>query len=152
MEAWRICAARFASDPLSGVGAYLYGGRWNSQGVHLAYAALSRALCILEMRVHLSAETAPTDHVLIPIEVDDDLVAELDPATLPQGWRRFPAPPSLAGFGDAWVRGQESLGLVVPSAVVPEESNLLLNPRHPRMDRVRVGPAQPVQYDPRLFG
>ena len=151
MQAWRICAARFASDPLSGVGAYLHGGRWNSPGVHLAYAAMSRALCILEMRVHASPATAPTDHVMIPIEIADHLVAELDPATLPPGWRRFPAPPSLASFGDSWARERESLGLLVPSAVVPQEWNLLLNPRHPDMSEVRIGSMSPVQYDPRLF-
>jgi len=151
MYAWRICAAKYSAEPLSGVGAYLYGGRWNSAGVHMAYAATSRALAILEIRVHTSARTAPEDHVIVPIQIPDDGVAELDPSTLPAGWRRYPAPASLAAFGDSWARSMESVALLVPSAVVPEEWNLLVNPKHPRMDEVRTGEPVPLRYDPRLF-
>jgi len=151
MRAWRICAAQYSAEPLSGVGAYLYGGRWNSPGVHMAYAAMSRALCILEMRVHTASVTAPTDHVLIPVELRDEHVAELATSTLPSGWRRYPAPASLASWGDNWARGGESLALLVPSAVVPEEHNLLINPKHPQIDEIVMGAPRPVQYDPRLF-
>ena len=151
IRAWRICAAQYASDPISGIGAYLFGGRWNSPGVHMVYAATSQALSMLEIRVHTEVATAPRNHVVLPLDVPDRLVATLDAATLPQDWRRFPAPSALAAYGDAWVRSRESLGLLVPSAVVPEELNLLLNPKHPDLSQVVVGDPTPVQYDPRLF-
>ena len=149
--AWRICAERYADDPLSGHGAFLFGGRWNSRGVRMVYAATSRALAILELRVHTATSTAPTDHVMIPLEVDPDLLLVLEPDGLPAGWRRYPAPASLAAFGDQWAREGRSVGLLVPSAVVPEEQNLLLNPGHADISRVWLGDPTPFVYDTRLF-
>lgn len=149
--AWRFCDRRWASPPLSGEGARLYGGRWNSVGTAIAYTAGSRALATLEVRVHASAGLAPTTHVAIPVTIPDAIIEELDAATLPPNWREYPAPASLAAFGDAWAAGLSSAALSVPSAVVPEERNYLINPMHPDFGRIVAGTPAPVTYDPRLF-
>jgi len=149
--AWRFCDARWAANPLSGEGARLYGGRWNSRGTAVAYTAGSRALATLEVRVHASAGVAPTTHVAIAVTIPESLVEELDRAPLPADWRRYPAPASLAAFGDAWGAGASSAVLAVPSAVIPDELNYLINPAHPDSATITTGAPEPVVYDPRLF-
>jgi len=152
VQAWRFCDAKWASPPLSGEGARRYGGRWNSRGTAVAYTAGSRALATLEVRVHATPGVAPTTHVAIEVTIPEVLVEELDRATLPADWRRYPAPASLAAFGDAWVAGRSSVALAVPSAVIPEELNFLINPGHPDFARITTEPPVRVVYDPRLFG
>lgn len=115
-HAWRLCRAPFAD--LSGDGAKIYGGRWNSPGLPMVYAASTAALAVLEARVHLDLlpELLPDDYVLVTIDLADLLMETLD--TLPDDPR---------AFGDAWLRQKRSAVLQAPSFVVPESSNLLIN-------------------------
>jgi RES domain-containing protein len=75
---------------------------------------------------------------------------EVTQAQLPRRWRRFPAPASLQAFGDAWLEAGETAVLAVPSAVIPIEKNYLLNPAHPEMKSIKVGPPQRFRFDLRL--
>ncbi len=140
MLAWRLCRAPFAD--LSGEGARRLGGRWNTPGRPLVYAASSAALAVLEVRVHLDLppELLPSDYVLLAIDLDD-LPAE---AVID-----MPADP--AAFGDAWLDGQRTPVLRVPSAIVPESPNLLLNPAHPAAAAARIVGNRPFAFDPRLW-
>ncbi len=149
MRAWRLTRAAYASDPLSGRGAAMAGNRWNSPGTRVAYAATSRALAALEMLVHVTRETVPPDMVFVPVDVPDRLVREA--TGLPGDWADLPYGPNGRGFGDRWVADGRSLGLLVPSVVVPAERNLLINPRHRAFGRVRVGPVEPFAFNRRLF-
>lgn len=118
----------------------------------MVYAAEHPALAMLEMAVHFADQDAPEDHVLLEIELPEEAsVQRLDAASLPQGWRGYPASAALAEFGDAWLGRRESLGLRVPSAVLPQCDNILLNPAHPQMKDVVVANETPVVWDPRLF-
>ncbi|MEM6791165.1 MAG: RES domain-containing protein [Myxococcota bacterium] len=152
VRAWRFCDRRWAPTPLSGEGARRYGGRWNGRGTAIAYTAESRALAILEVLAHTTAQDAPTTHVAIEVTIPGALVVTLDAATLPSNWRAYPAPPALARFGDEWVREGASAVLGVPSSLVPAERNYLINPHHPDAGAIVTGPPEPVVYDPRLFG
>jgi len=144
------CAAVHVANPLSGAGAARWGNRWNSTGVRMGYASTSRPLAVLEMLVHVTREYVPLDAVLMPIEIPDELVAELK--DLPRGWNDFPYSDGSRRVGDRWVKGNSSLAMLVPSAVLPREQNILINPSHAQFNRIRVGAPEPDAFDRRLFG
>jgi len=109
-------------------------------------------LAVLEVLVHVTAvEDLPTDLVAIAADLPDDLLIErLRVEDLPRDWRRTPAPAALADRGTAWLAATRTAVLAVPSAVVPPESNYILNPAHPDFRRIVVGRAEPFGLDPRL--
>ncbi|MGH7103148.1 MAG: RES family NAD+ phosphorylase [Acetobacteraceae bacterium] len=138
--AWRLCREPFAD--LAGEGARRYGGRWNTPGKRMVYAASSAALAVLEVRVHLDlpADLLPDDCTLVVIDLDDlpiELVAEI--------------PDDPVGFGDSWLRERRTPVLQVPSAIVPESPNLLLDPSHPMAARARVVARRQFVFDRRLW-
>ena len=151
MRVWRLCSARHARDPLSGRGGLLASGRWHPRGVRIVYTSQSLALAVLEAVVNAGRDGLPQDLVRFEIDVPDALPREsVDPAHLSKTWRTYPAPPALAAFGEAWARELRTAVLQVPSAVIPEESNFLLNPAHPRAAEIRVVTTRPFLFDPRL--
>lgn len=89
-------------------------------------------------------------YVLIPVDFDDALVADLDSGKVPTDWRRDPPPPATQILGDTWVDQKKSAILRVPSALVPEEHNYLFNPAHPDFGQLRIGTPQDFSFDPRL--
>lgn len=152
MEGWRLCKREHARSPLDGVGAQRFGGRWNQVGRPVAYLSATLSLAALELLVHLEVEAAPDDLVAVRVDIPDDVTIDrLDAGQLPKGWRSYPAPEELQELGDRWLRSAGSPVLRVPSAVVPEESNYLINPLHPESRRVRVLGTKRFTFDPRLF-
>jgi RES domain-containing protein len=148
---WRI--ARAAHQALDGEGARVNGGRWNTEGVAVVYASASLSLAVLEYLVHVEPALVPSDLVAMEIELPDDsaLGAVVEPAQFPPGdWRSYPAPEWQSDLGDMWIADGTFLWLAVPSAIVPEEHNVLLNPRHARMADVRISSTRPFRFDPRL--
>lgn len=151
-EVWRITTARHAERAFDGEGARLYGGRWNHSGTPLVYTSWTLSLCALEYFVHLEPAMAPRSLVAIRAEIPADLrIESLEPSELPPDWRTYPAPDSLKDLGTAWARKQEAAALSVPSAVIPHERNVLLNPAHPDFGRIRIHPAEPFAFDPRMW-
>ena len=155
-RAWRICLARHARDGLhgfSGTGARLHGGRWNSKGVGVGYGSGTLSLAALEYLVHADARLLSTaELVACSISWPDDLAVErIGRKRLVAAWRDTPPPAALAAIGDRWVAGRQSAILVVPSAIVPSEDNLLVNPDHPDASRLEGHPPEPFAYDPRLL-
>ena len=140
IEAWRICRAPFAD--LSGDGASLYGGRWNSPGQPLVYLAEHPALAALEVRVHLDLpyDLLPDDYVMMKVALPDEPPGNI--ATLPA---------NPAAVGNAWMASASSAVLRVPSVLVPSACNLLLNPRHSRAAEARITATEPFRFDARLF-
>lgn len=141
MRAWRLCREPFVD--LSGDGARLYGGRWNAPGRPLVYAASSAALAVLEVRVHLDlpVDLIPEDYVLLEIDLDGLAVETV--AALPEDPR---------AFGDRWLAERRTPVLEVPSAIVPESANRLLNPAHPEAAGARIVGERRFAFDPRLWG
>jgi RES domain-containing protein len=143
----------YARAPLDGEGAYLYGGRWSSPGTRLTYTSEHQSLAMLEYFVHLDADDAPPDLVLLTAEVPDDLPKQrITAEQLPSLWRKSPAPPELAQIGDEFARRGEHCILVVPSALAPDENNWLFNPQHASFGKVVVSGVKPLSYDARMFG
>lgn len=151
MRFWRICRRRYAAEAASGEGTRLYGGRWKSRGVRVVYASTSLALAALETFVNLEPNLLPKDLVSIEGEVPEALeVGRLDLKALPPNWHET-RDESLRSFGDQWVRAGKSVALLVPSAAIPGEWNVLLNPAHPDFSRVKVQDAKPFEFDVRMF-
>jgi len=150
VSAWRITKQKHAKSAFRGDGARIYGGRWNSPGTAMIYTAQSQSLAVLEMLVHLDSPDLLRKYVLFEVSIDPSYVDDLDFASLPRNWKADPAPARLRAIGDDWIAAGASAVLRVPSALVPGESNFLLNPRHPDFGKVRIGKPIPFQYDPRL--
>jgi RES domain-containing protein len=151
-QVYRVLRKAYARSPLDGEGAYLYGGRWSSPGTRLAYTSEHQSLAMLEYFVHLDADDAPPDLVLVTADLPDDLPAKVLAADeLPSSWRRSPAPAELARIGDEFVAEAKQCVLVVPSALAPHENNWLLNPLHRDFRKVVVRGVEPLSYDPRMF-
>jgi RES domain-containing protein len=149
---YRVLRKAYARSPLDGEGAYLYGGRWSSPGTRLAYTSEHQSLAMLEYFVHLDADDAPPDLVLVTAGLPDDLPAKrIAVDDLPSLWRRSPAPAELARIGDEFVTEAKHCALVVPSALASHESNWLLNPQHHDFRRVVIHAVEPLSYDPRMF-
>lgn len=144
MRVWRICKAEHAGTAFTGEGALLYPGRWHHAGTRVVYCSESRALAALEQLVHLHRNKLPPNLVSLPVEVPDGLaIREVRTDDLPAAWRRQPGPLELRDMGSRWVESGETVVLRVPSAVVPGEHNLLLNPRHPDFGRLVIGDPEP---------
>ena len=151
MIVWRI--TRAAHRALDGEGARLYGGRWNSEGRAVVYTSASLSLAALEYLVHVEPLLAPSDLVAMEIDVPDaaGLGARVTPKQFPPGdWRGCPAPEWQAELCDLWIADATFLWLAVPSAVVPEEYNMLVNPLHPGIKGVHVVSTRPFSFDGRL--
>jgi RES domain-containing protein len=151
MRFWRICRRRYASGSASGEGARLYGGRWNSRGVRAVYASTSLALAAVETFVNLEPNLRPADLVSIEGEIPETLkIGRLDVKALPAHWYDT-RDEVLRGFGDHWIRGEISLALLVPSAAIRGEWNVLLNPAHPDFSRMILRDPAPFLFDVRMF-
>ena len=151
MRLWRICRAPFAENPLSGKGGLFASGRWHGRGRRVVYTSATLSLAALEMLAHVDRDNAPDDLVRIEIEPPEGAAVErVRRDRLPAGWRTLPAPAELKRLGNEWLDGRRTPLLEVPSSVVPEESNFLVNPEHPDVARFRVVSTAPFGYDPRL--
>lgn len=151
MRVYRLVKERFAERALDGSGAKTYGGRWNREGHAVVYASDSVALAALELLVHLHRSEVLNRYRLVTLDLPDDAVLILDDAGLPADWRDDPAPASTAAIGTAWLTGGQSLALSVPSVLIPQQRNLLLNPAHGASGAVfATATLQPFDFDPRL--
>lgn len=151
MLLWRIAREIHVDSALEGVGGLMVSGRWHRRGRPILYTASSAALAALEVLVHVEPLQAPDDLRLLGLDLPDELtLEELGPALLPEDWRSVPAPESTQSIGNAWLERRSSVALRVPSVVVPMETNVLLNPRHPDMTRVRISSNEAFRFDSRL--
>ena len=151
MRVYRISTKTFIND-LNGDGARLYGGRWNLKGSSVIYTSESRALASLEYLVHVPIQLLPNDLRIATIEIDDKISPEkLNTGELPSNWKDFPSPGILAEIGTNWTYENKSLLLIVPSALVYDEYNILINPSHPDIKHVRISEVKEFFYDKRLL-
>ena len=152
MHVWRICRERHVPDAFDGIGAEKYGGRWNHKGYRLVYTSTSLSLASLELFVHVEPHSMPDDLCAVVAHVADKATREeLKISELPANWRDYPAPASLQDIGSQWIRETRSLLLIVPSAVNPEENNILINPAHSDFRTVTDIVSKPFHFDPRMW-
>jgi len=151
IKLFRICSSKHISD-ISGTGARIYGGRWNHPGYPVVYTSGSRSLAALEFLVHVPMALAPQDLSIVEIDIQQKVKRELVTENqLPVNWRGYPAPEKLMNIGTNWLKGNSSLLLDVPSAVVDKEINTLINPLHPDIKYINVKAIGKFSFDPRLL-
>lgn len=161
MIVWRVTrkahaeeasSSNAANQPLSGEGAKRYGGRWNHVGVAVVYTSQSLSLAVLEYLVNLPITDLPDDLVSVQIEISDDLPrTEITVKKLPDNWRTFPSVEELKDIGTDWARQAKVPVLVVPSVVIPNELNYLVNPLHPLSRGIKIVSVDPFALDTRLL-
>jgi RES domain-containing protein len=151
VQAFRIAKTRHIRD-LSGIGAMLHGGRWNRRNIPVVYASENRSLATVEFLVHVSLSIVPNDLSIACLEIPDNVVSEqISINDLPENWWEYPAPPELAKLGSEWALEKRSLLLRVPSVVVPNEFNILINPRHQEIYTVTISRVERYTFDSRLL-
>ena len=152
---WRIATdtPNYTADDLAGTGAKVTGGRWNRPGIALLYCAENIALASLETFVHLNSSALPLNRYLVRIEIPDatrNASVVLTAATAPVGWDAIPTGKVSLDAGDAWVASGASALLLVPSVIVPEEKNILINPLHADAKTITASKIRKWNYDSRM--
>jgi RES domain-containing protein len=155
MVGWRISKRRHAVPPASafdGEGSRRRGGKWTAPGRRAAYASSSLALASLEYFVNLDPEDAPADLVSIRVEIPEGLrFGQVSISSLPDAWRRTPFPQELWAIGERWLIAASSVCLFVPSAVVPEELNSIINPAHSDFKDLQFSEPVEFAFDRRMW-
>lgn len=154
MRVYRIERERYVKETLLGIGASKSKGfRWNSFNTSMVYTAESRALALLEMAVHLDlSEDLPKDRLMLTIEIPDEFpVLWLDEKKLPENWNAHPASTFTQKIGDQFVQQAKAAVLKIPSSIVEEEFNYLINPHHPDAKKIKVITEKSLNFDKRLF-
>lgn len=146
MRVFRLVKEKYKDQVLTGTGAsFLDGARWNEAGQRAVYTAENRALAVVETLAHVPRLSGMPPHVMCEIDVDDAAIET--PADPPSA---IDATAAVA-YGSKWFQEQRSVALAVPSVVVPEEKNVILNAGHPEFSaRVKLFVATPYPIDKRL--
>ncbi|MET3131291.1 RES domain-containing protein [Oxalobacteraceae bacterium GrIS 1.11] len=152
---WRIATdtPNYTAEDLTGTGAKITGGRWNRPGTALLYCAENIALASLETFVHLNANGLPLNRYLVRIDIPDatwNAAVVLTVTSAPVGWDAIPTGKVSLDVGDHWAAGGASALLLVPSVIVPEEHNVLINPLHADAGAIRASKIRKWHYDARM--
>ena len=155
VEAWRIASDTpdYEAHDLTGKGAEITGGRWNRKGTPMVYAASSQALACLDSVVHVGGSIAlPLNRylvqVLIPISVwKARTVFKIADHV---GWDAQPAGRVSLDWGTAWASGKTTALAIVPSVIVPDETNVLINPSHAGAAGIKAKKVRKWTYDYRI--
>lgn len=153
MTVFRIEREKYLKTTLSGIGASMAKGyRWNSLYTKLVYTSESRALATLEVSVHLDlSEDLPSDRYYVEIEIPDDItIMEVNIEDLPSDWDAKPPTLTTQIIGDDFVNDHDAAVLKVPSSIVHQEFNYLINPNHPDTKKISVRDVIPMTFDVRL--
>jgi RES domain-containing protein len=149
MIVYRLSSGTYKND-LSGTGAKLYGGRWNSAGLLALYTTEHISLAVLEILVHIKTYGVPPDYHLITIEIPDSIsIISIDKTKLKQNWKDDVAYGQF--IGDEFLNAGQSLLLKVPSAIIDQENNFIINPAHPEAKKIKIQSSKIFMFDKRLY-
>lgn len=146
-SAWRVDRRKWAATSFDGSGAAKEGGRWNSTGVRVIYCSRNLAMAAQEKYIHLPK---PVMLNLVKFRIEFAGLRIETVEHLPLEWRKFPAPASTQVIGDEWAASKRTAILAVPSVLIPEETNYLLNPSHPDFGKIVISAPEPFVFDSRI--
>lgn len=149
MRVYRISKCQFIDD-LTGTGATYFGGRWHSKGTRVLYTASSASLALLEALVHITS-VVPLKMCLMSLDIPDQFIKEIRAIDLPENWTLNPPPDVLKFYGDSLVKENKLLALKVPSVILPEEHNYILNPAHKLYSKIKIVYSRTISIDERLI-
>ena len=151
MRIFRIAKTRYIDD-LSGEGARLFGGRWNKVGDAMLYFSQNLSLSLLEIIVHVDYAELPLDYSFIEVEIPDSSIKTIQSIDfIKPKWSTEAAVNQLQLFGSNWLKKNEGLAMKVPSAVLSQEHNILINPSHKDFGKLKVIRTEKMDFDPRLL-
>ena len=154
IQTWRVIKKKHLPDALSGEGARLGGGRWNHVGIPVAYVSETLSLAVLELFIHFTRRdiTISKSLLAVPVLIPDSIkTIEAPLQDLAPGWNSSPPPDFTRDIGTEWIRSAASALLRVPSAIVPEEHNFVINVKHPDFSKITVGDPRPFTLDDRAW-
>jgi RES domain-containing protein len=148
----RIVHLKYAGEPFSGKGGLMASSRWASKGRLVSYAAESLALAVLEKIAGAGRMSRLTEMVYVAAELDEAAIYAPPEEDLPSGWDRRPPGDASRGFGDRWLSAQEFVAMRVPSVVIPDGWNYVINAAHPDRSAAltQAGEPKPLELDPRI--
>jgi RES domain-containing protein len=148
LKAWRLVKWKHAADAFTGYGPNLYGSRWSSPGRYAVFVSETQALAALETIVHFDPNTPPLAYAFFSVTFPSPLVQPLA-FDLAPNWKTMPA--ATRAIGDAWLKDAKSACILdLPTALVPEGKNYLINPEHPDFSKLSIGRALPFAFDFRI--
>ena len=144
---WRIVTRRRQADAFTGEGARLAPGRWNARGTRAIYLGGTLSLAALEMLLYAGRAALTIPLLVFRVDFPEGVgVESLLIDKLPVNWRQQPPPDSTRRLGSDWIAHGAAVALRVPSALIPEEWNLVLNPAHPDFSKLRIGKPQVFRF------
>lgn len=147
MRVWRLTKQRYAKK-LDGEGARIYGSRWNSTGKPVVYTANSLSLALLEQLVRFDPDEIPDDFVSVSIEIPDSISkTHIHFNQFPKNWKEPEMTSWFKKKGDGWLEQQKTVALIVPSIIINEETNILLNPLHLDIKQIKILEIKPFSFD-----
>lgn len=150
MIVFRLTKTVYAAD-ISGEGARLAGGRWNEVGTPVLYTASSRSLCLHELLVHLPGGQIPKNYSMVVLHIPDVIIRQVNIHQLATDWKAYPSDGSTIKIGQTILQENLFPVIKVPSAIIQDESNYLINPKHALFKEVEVIDILPFRFDKRLF-
>jgi RES domain-containing protein len=149
MQVFHLGNSRFARQ-LNGEGARLFGGRWNMKGDACIYTSATRSLCILEYAANVSLGELPPDLSITVYTIPDKTCRLFTQNDLPEDWENVPAPLATKQFGSAQLADADCACFGVPSVVVPDEMNYILNPAAREFEKVKIDSIEIFTFDQRI--
>jgi RES domain-containing protein len=147
---WRLYRAKYGPG-LDGIGGTFADGRWHNRGDRVVYFGASAAIAVLERLAHTDADLLPDDLRLARFEYPDavPVIRIEEISALPASWMQDES--ATRGIARPWWRERSSCLCKVPSAILPEETNVLLNAQHPDAGSLLLVEERPFRFDPRLL-
>jgi RES domain-containing protein len=149
MLVYRLSKSKYRND-LEGIGAKLYGGRWNNIGTPCIYTSENRSLAILEYASNVELDQMPRALHFTVYDIPEKEFVTIEVKNLPGNWKDAPSPQSTKDFGSDFFKDSGVLGIRIPSAIVPEEYNFLINPAADKFSAVRVVDSKDFIFDVRI--
>ena len=145
MIVYRCTLLKHLAGALSGEGAARYGGRWNSKGMPVIYTAESRIMAVLELVIRQPIDKICADFRIVPLEIPETFVQP----RLPANWKDDES--ISRRIGDAFLQDTGNLVIKVPSALLSNSFNYLINPLSPKLAHIKILKEEPILMDKRLL-
>jgi len=149
MNVYRISKSKYKND-LEGIGAKIAGGRWNNIGIACIYTSESRALAVLAYAANIELDLMPRALHMTTCEIPEKEFYTFEEKDFPGDWNMMPSPQSTKDFGSIYLKDINILGIKVPSTIIPDEFNYLINPASKILSTITILESKDYVFDTRV--